>query len=118
RGAAQQTRNVKDHLRDELHGSASATMRQTYAMRDYKKARQQLENLARSLDEEHPSAAASVREGLLDVQQCETLEGRHNDPSLVLRGNDGGAVTLSQGQSGDERDACPPRSAGTERSHP
>jgi transposase-like protein len=42
-------------------------MRQAYAMRDYKKAKQQLENLARRLDDEHPSAAASVREGLVET---------------------------------------------------
>src|SRR5438477_512386 len=54
----------KKHLPDELQASVAATMRQAYAMRDYKKAKQQLENLARRLDEEHPSAAASVREGI------------------------------------------------------
>jgi putative transposase len=60
-------RNVKDHLPDELQASVAATMRQAYAMRDYKKAKQQLENLARRLDDEHPSAAASVREGLVET---------------------------------------------------
>jgi putative transposase len=60
-------RNVKDHLPDELHASVGATMRQAYAMRDSKKAKQQLENLARQLDDEHPSAAASVREGLVET---------------------------------------------------
>lgn len=60
-------RNVKDHLPDELHASVAATMRQAYAMRDFKKAKQQLENLARRLDDEHPSAAASVREGLAET---------------------------------------------------
>jgi transposase-like protein len=61
------TRNVKDHLPEELHTSVVATMRQAYALRDYKKAKQQLENLARRLDDEHPSAASSVREGLVEV---------------------------------------------------
>ncbi|MGH8311392.1 MAG: IS256 family transposase, partial [Steroidobacteraceae bacterium] len=61
------TRNVKDHLPDELHASVVATMRQAYAMRDFKKAKHQLENLARRLDDQHPSAAASVREGLAET---------------------------------------------------
>jgi hypothetical protein len=43
-------------------------MRQAYAMRDFKKAKQQPENLARRLDDEHPSAAASGREGLVETQ--------------------------------------------------
>lgn len=60
-------RNVKDHLPDELHASVGATMRQAYATRDFKTAKKQLENLARSLDDEHPSAAASVREGLVET---------------------------------------------------
>ena len=61
------TRNVKDHLPDELHASVVQTMRQAYAMRDCKKAKTQLENLARRLDDEHPSAAASVREGVAET---------------------------------------------------
>lgn len=60
-------RNVKDHLPDELHTSVTATMHQAYAMRDVKKAKQQLESLARRLDDEHPSAASSVREGLAET---------------------------------------------------
>ena len=60
-------RNVKDHLPDEMQASVVATMRQAYAMRDYKKAKVQLETLARRLDDEHPSAAASVREGLVET---------------------------------------------------
>lgn len=61
------TRNVKEHLPDELHASVVATLRQAYGMRDHHKAKQQLENLARRLDDDHPSAAASVREGLTET---------------------------------------------------
>jgi transposase-like protein len=61
------SRNVREHLPDELHRSVAATMRQAYATRDHKAAKRQLENLARQLDEEHPSAAASVREGLAET---------------------------------------------------
>jgi putative transposase len=60
-------RNVKDHLPDELRPSVAATMRQAYAMHDYKAAKRQLESLARQLDDEHPGAAASVREGLVET---------------------------------------------------
>jgi len=60
-------RNVRDHLPEELHASAVATMRQAYKMHDFTKAKQQLENLARRLEEEHPSAAASIREGLVET---------------------------------------------------
>lgn len=55
-----------------LHGAANAGTRalasgRPHAERDYKKAKQQLENLAGRLDDEHPSAAASVREGLVET---------------------------------------------------
>jgi len=61
------TRNVKDHLPDEMHASVVSTLSQAYKMRDFKKAKAQLENLARRLDDEHPGAAASVREGLVET---------------------------------------------------
>jgi transposase-like protein len=60
-------RNVREHLPDELQASVSSTMRQAYATRDHKSAKRQLENLARRLDDDHPSAAASVREGVAET---------------------------------------------------
>lgn len=60
-------RNVKEHLPDELHASVAATMRQAYAARDERTAKRQLETLARQLEEEHPGAAASLREGLVET---------------------------------------------------
>jgi putative transposase len=39
-------------------------MNQAYATRDAKRARRLLDNLARRLEHQHPSAAASLREGL------------------------------------------------------
>lgn len=50
-----------------MHTSVVQTLRQAYAMRDFKKAKTQLENLARRLDDEHPGAASSVREGLVET---------------------------------------------------
>ncbi len=60
-------RNVKEHLPKELHASVAATLRQAYATTDFAKAKRQLENLAQRLDDEHPGAAASVREGLVET---------------------------------------------------
>ena len=39
-------------------------MQDAYALDDYDKAKAQLERLAKSIDEQHPSAASSLREGL------------------------------------------------------
>jgi len=58
------TRNVKEYLPEEMHASVAATMRQAYALTDETKAKRQMENLARRLEDEYPSAAASLREGL------------------------------------------------------
>ena len=45
----------------------SATLTQAYQTRDAVRATKLLENLARSLEADHPSAAASVREGLAET---------------------------------------------------
>ena len=47
-----------------MRGAVRNAMSQAYASGDPKRARQLLENLARSLEREHPGAAASLREGL------------------------------------------------------
>ena len=60
-------RNVRDHLPEYLRSSVGATMSQAYQTRDAVRATKLLENLARSLEAEHPSAAASVREGLAET---------------------------------------------------
>jgi putative transposase len=60
-------RNVRDHLPEYMRSSVSATMSQAYQTRDAVRATKLLENLARSLDAEHPSAASSVREGLAET---------------------------------------------------
>jgi transposase-like protein len=60
-------RNVRDHLPEYLRSSVSATMSQAYQTRDAVRATKLLENLARSFDADHPSAAASVREGLAET---------------------------------------------------
>jgi transposase-like protein len=57
-------RNVLDHLPEHAKPHVRAAMQQAYALDDADKAKDKLERLARSLDEQHPSAAASLREGL------------------------------------------------------
>ena len=60
-------RNVRDHLPEYMRSSVSATMSQAYKTRDAARATKLLENLARSLDADHPGAAASLREGLAET---------------------------------------------------
>lgn len=57
-------RNVLDHLPEGAKPHVRKVMQDAYALDDADKAKAQLERLARSLDEQHPSAAASLREGL------------------------------------------------------
>lgn len=57
-------RNVVDHLPEHAKPHVRKAMQDAYALDDHDKARAQLDRLAKSLDEQHPSAAASLREGL------------------------------------------------------
>lgn len=66
------TRNVRSHLPKSKHVSVTKAMREAYKSRSAKTAQKQLERLARSLDDEHPDAAASLREGLAETL---TLKG-------------------------------------------
>jgi putative transposase len=58
------TRNVLEYLSDRDRPWTQAVLRRAYQATDVKKALQLLLNLARRLEDEYPSAAASVREGL------------------------------------------------------
>ena len=57
-------RNVTDALPERMRSKVNSAMSQAYASGEVKRARQLLENLARSLERNYPSAAASLREGL------------------------------------------------------
>ncbi len=57
-------RNVSEALPERMRSSVLSAMSQAYAMRDSKRARRLLENLARRLEPEYPGAAGSLREGL------------------------------------------------------
>ena len=57
-------RNVIGHLPERLHASVGQALRAAWSLPSAAKAKRALERLARSLDEKHPGAAASIREGL------------------------------------------------------
>ena len=57
-------RNVSDALPERLRASVRTAMNQAYATHDAQRARRLLDNLARRLEDQHPGAAASLREGL------------------------------------------------------
>jgi transposase-like protein len=57
-------RNVLGHLPDDRHADVRAAMREAYKCTKVETAKRLLNNLARSLQKKHPSAASSLREGL------------------------------------------------------
>lgn len=57
-------RNVLGHLPDDRHDDVRAAIREAYKCTKVETAKRLLNNLARSLQKKHPSAAASLREGL------------------------------------------------------
>ena len=69
-------RNVLDHLPDTARPRVRAQMRKAYGEPNYAKAKGCLERLARELDDEHPGAAASLREGLDETLTLQRLEVR------------------------------------------
>ena len=67
-------RHVLEHLPEDLRPSVRHAMRQAYdAATPAASAQRQLERLARSLDADHPGAAASLREGLEETLTLQTL---------------------------------------------
>lgn len=66
-------RNVIGHLPEAMHASVRRAMQQAYESTDADLARRQLERLARSLEREHPGAAASLREGLDETLTLQRL---------------------------------------------
>ena len=70
-------RNVADHLPQELKDRITGAMKQAYQLKDAKVAKRRLEQLARSVEKKHPSAAASLREGLDETLtvQCLGIQG-------------------------------------------
>jgi len=60
-------RNVKDHLPQRLRPEVERRIREAYHADSELAAHALLESLARELDKTHPSAAASLREGLAET---------------------------------------------------
>jgi transposase-like protein len=69
-------RNVLEHLPERMCPSIAKAMHQAWSASDAKLARRQLERLAASLQKQHPSAAASLREGLDETLTLQRLEIR------------------------------------------
>ncbi len=57
-------RNVEDHLPESLKNQVGRTMTSAYRCGNHDRAKRMLLALARQLERQHPSAAASLREGL------------------------------------------------------
>lgn len=57
-------RNVEDHLPEDMRRNVGRTISAAYQSNDAPRAKRMLEALARQLERKHPSAAASLREGL------------------------------------------------------
>ena len=57
-------RNILGHLPESMHASVARALRDAWESESAELAKRQLQRLVRSLDRDHPGAAASVREGL------------------------------------------------------
>ena len=66
-------RNVLDALPKGKRDSVKRALNEAYRTREVVRARKMLENLARRLDQEHPGAAASLREGLDELLTVKAL---------------------------------------------
>jgi transposase-like protein len=62
-----QARNVIERLPKPLHASIRKALRQAWELEDADKAERLLRNLARRIEHEAPSAAASIIEGLDEI---------------------------------------------------
>jgi transposase-like protein len=66
-------RNVIEHLPESKREQVKAALNQAYRTASHEAALRQLENLARTLGKSHPSAAASLREGLRETLTVKEL---------------------------------------------
>jgi len=67
------TANVRDHLPKEMHQSVGKAMRDAYKAPSASAAKKRLLGLANQLDNDHPGAAASLREGLDDTLTVKSI---------------------------------------------
>ena len=73
-------RNVLGHLPNERHADVRTAMREAYKCTKVETAKRLLNNLVRALSKKHPSAAASLREGL---DETLTVLGLGLSPALT-----------------------------------
>jgi transposase-like protein len=73
-------RNVLGHLPNERHADVRTAMREAYKCTKIATSKRLLNNLARALHKKHPSAAASLREGL---DETLTVLGLGLSPALT-----------------------------------
>jgi transposase-like protein len=66
-------RNILDHLPANLHASVSKVLVESWDTTDAELAKRRLMKLADSLEQAHPGAAASIREGLDDTLTFQRL---------------------------------------------
>jgi putative transposase len=66
-------RNILGHLPERMHASVRAVLAEAWSSGDAKLAQRRLERLASSLETDHPGAAASVREGLMETLTLQRL---------------------------------------------
>lgn len=66
-------RNVLEHLPERMHANVDRILREAWESADADLAKRRLERLASSLEAEHPSAAASMREGLDETLTLQRL---------------------------------------------
>jgi transposase-like protein len=66
-------RNVLEHLPEAMRPRIRKAIEEAYGLEDAKLAKRRLEQLARGLDGEHPSAARSLREGLDETLTLQRL---------------------------------------------
>ena len=64
---AHKYRNVLGHLPERLHANVGRALRTAWDLQSATRAKRALEQLARSLEDEYPGAAASIREGLVET---------------------------------------------------
>lgn len=74
-------RNVIGHLPKEQHRNARSTLCAAWKMDDVHEGMRQIEQLAQWYDRSHPSAAASLREGLTEMFTINAM----NLPSKLMR---------------------------------
>jgi putative transposase len=66
-------RNVAEHLPEQARGRVMGEMKKAYDSASASEAKSRLERLARSIETEHPGAAASLREGLDETLTLQNL---------------------------------------------